>query len=191
MPNIVTHLSCPYWSQYTAVYCDTQPQPSSHQVAIQFFLLQYTSSHQPCSLLFTIHEIVLQYSFPNSPYSFPSHNTLCVLQHTPLPSQPARPVLQYTLVSCNTVPQPPSLQYKPSLLAIQFFFPVCNTTHPTTHPGLQYNFSITIQLGSSPNQPLNQFFFCFFTICFSFLPATRRYTKNIYLFFFSFSRILK
>ena len=43
-----------------------------------------------------------------------------------------------------------------------FFFSFCNTTHPTTHLGLQYNFSFTIQLGSSPNQSLHQFFFSFF-----------------------------
>ena len=90
----------------------------------------------------------------------------------------------------------------------------CNTNHPTTHPKLQYKFSITIQLGSSPSQfsaPIfffrfSSFFFLyiylywkmprkkihlynFFSHFFQLLEDTQ---KNIPIyFFFSFSTILK
>ena len=54
----------------------------------------------------------------------------------------------------------------PGLIAIQFQQPsllsLAIQCHPTTHPSLQYKFSITIQLGNSQNQFSAPLFFSFF-----------------------------
>ena len=83
-------------------------------------------------------------------------------------------------VYCDPIPLPRLLYYNTMPAH-------CNTNHPTTHPRLQYKFSITIQLGSSPNQfsaPI--FFFSFFIFFFPLFPATGKCPKKyIYTFFFS------
>ena len=112
-----------------------------------------------------IQPVVLQYtSSPALPAFSLSHNTLSVLEYNPI---------QLHTQDCNTI-----------------FFSYCNTipTHCTSK-SLSHNtkLAITIQLGSSPNQSLHQFFFSFFTIFFLTFPATGKFQKiYIYPFFFHF-----
>ena len=125
---------------------------------------------------------ILQYNFPanytKAAIQFPSCNTLSLaiqailLQYNSLPTR-----LGHNTISTT---QTLLLQYK---------------TKTTTLPRLQYKFSITIQLGSSPNQfsaPLLFFFFVFsfffHKFFFSIISNCWKNTlKYVYTFFFQYT----
>ena len=173
-----------------------QPQ-YNRRLAIQFThctpKLQYTS---PIAIQFSSHStLLLQYNsnslahlqytsycntnLPNLHSQSLSHNTI----HSIAIQYPLLQPLLVTIQSVYCYPIPlPRLLYCNTMLAH------CNTNHPTTHPGLQYKFSITIQLGSSPNQSLHQIFFFRFSLLLLLIFFISSYWKmpkkiHIYIFF--------
>ena len=114
---------------------------------------------------------------------------------------------QYSRVYCDTLcPSHQALQsrYKllyrdtvsfPTNLPSSLQYNICIATLFSTAPAIQpnppcfnrsrYNGFLAIQLGSSPNHFMHQFFFSFFNF---FFPATGKYKKNTYpIFYFYFS----
>ena len=111
---------------------------------------------------------------PSAPAARPCLRAVSLVQwlycYTTLPMSLA-PRSQYTKVYCDTnCPQPGLLQYN---LTIQS--KPCSLCHDTTA-------FLAIQLGSSPNHFLHQFFFCF-SLKKKFIYTTGD-TKKIYTFFF-------
>ena len=120
MPNIATHLSCPCWSQYTAVYCDTQPQPSSHLSCNTIIVLQYNPQQPPLAI--QTQPLHTQVTIQSMYCNIMAQQLTSLLQYNSSHST-SLVNLQYTLY-CNT--KTPSLAIQlgssPNQFCTNFFF---------------------------------------------------------------------